>query len=69
MEEKELKLWIARDKNGELWAYTSVPRLDKGWGKYFQPTDGESFCIDEKLYPDITFENSPVEVYLKIEEK
>lgn len=72
-----MKLWIARDKDGSLSLYLCRPieiggkfyvsdglyRIDydtsyvKGW--YI---DG----IDRNLFPEVTFENSPQEVELKL---
>ncbi len=74
-----MKLWIARDKDGELSLFVCKPieiggnfyvhdgccRINydtsyvKGW--YI---DG----IDQNLFPEVTFENSPQEVELKLVE-
>ena len=72
-----MKLWIARDKNGSLSLYVCEPieingqfyvhdgysRIDydtsyvKGW--YI---DG----IDRNLFPEVTYENSPQQVEIKL---
>ena len=55
-------MWIVRDKNGYLGLFNSKPELYVDF--YY---NGEPFFyIDKTLFPEITFENSPVEVELKI---
>lgn len=58
-----LELWIARDKNNELYLYLLEPK--RGEGKFVVSTQsivGQFIEIDQKLFPDITFENSPQKV-------
>ena len=57
-----MKLWIARDKDGSLALYEKEPELVVGqiW------TGGCSIWISSKEYPEVTFENSPMEVELII---
>lgn len=52
-----MKLWIARDKNGNLYLYDEKPSLCED--RYF--TDNPSKChfIARTAFTDITFENSP----------
>lgn len=61
-----MKLWIARDKNGELWLYDTKPIKDE---IFF---DVETFAmrmeLKPTLFPEVTFENSPQEVELKLVE-
>lgn len=59
-----MKLWIARDKDGELWLYDTEPIKNE---IFF---DVEAFAVRVKLrptlFPEVTFENSPQEVELKL---
>ena len=59
--EREMSVWIARDKNGELCLYTSEPWRNGLCFDY----DGILLPIDEDMYPEITWENSPKEFKLK----
>ena len=62
-----MKLWIARDQGtrnieGALFLYVNKPTSNGGiWygGKIF-------YTIDNRLFPEVTFENSPQEVELVI---
>lgn len=61
-----MKLWIARDKNNSLGLYTVEPTLYDN--KYYDGTYGSQMIdLDENLFPEVTFENSPqqVELYIK----
>lgn len=61
-----MKLWAARDKNGDISVYREEPRLDK-LGDFFT---GKMFRFGMKLsndsFPEITFENSPQQVELTL---
>lgn len=54
-------VWVARDEDGSLWIYTGKPT--KAAGMFACPW-GEMFQIDESVYPEITYENSPIKVKL-----
>lgn len=62
-----MKFWIARDHTG-LWAFTEDP--EKRDDEFIAAT---IYCrvyqLDSELFPEITFENSPQEVELKLIEK
>lgn len=80
-----MKLWIARDKhipdgtfpylegfNGDLYLYGSKPYIKKK----NTPREGVWTCkreefieLDYRLFPEVTFENSPQEVELKLVKK
>lgn len=60
-----LSVWIARDKNGELYLYKSEPWRNGICFDY----DGILLPMDEDMYPEITWENSPKEFELKAVEK
>jgi hypothetical protein len=63
-----MKLWIARDYNGELYLYTKKPKFGSDADKGFFYGD-DWWEIDRNLFPEVTFENSPQEVELKLIEK
>lgn len=50
-------MWIARDKNNDLYAYSSRPTKEN---TFFE---GGSFLeLDSNEFPEITWEKSPVEI-------
>lgn len=60
-----MKLWIARDKNGLLTIYNEKPELYDGeyWdGDY----NTQVIDIPKEMFPEVTFENSPQEVGIKL---
>ena len=62
MESKEYKLLIVRDWDGMLFAYFNKPIRDtvqKEW-----KSDEVSLSIDDSLFPDLTWEDEPLEVIL-----
>lgn len=63
-------MWIARDKNGGLFAYANRP--DRICDSYFGVitnigTRGAEFYLDKDQYPEVTWENSPKELVVKEE--
>lgn len=59
-----MKLWIARDKDGSLILYDNTPEKRS---EYFLPYAGyDDMPLDDRLFPEVTFENSPQEVELKL---
>lgn len=68
-----MRLWIARDKDGTLFVYENRPIRDKKEGIFIvAPLEGEwdSTELDtlpfSKMFPSVTWENSPQEVELKL---
>ena len=67
-----MKLWIARDKNDELCLYRNKPELVKIEEyitvEFWQDSskDGYYCYLDSSEFPEVTFENSPQEVELKL---
>ena len=60
-----MKLWIARDQNGDLFLYPIKP--DRYVTEYYVFFNGDDWWnIDSDLFPEVTFENSPMEVELVI---
>lgn len=61
-----MKMWIARDMRGDLYLYTEKPEKIATYD-YF--TGDDWFELNTNAFPEITFENSPIEVELKLIEK
>ena len=67
-------LWIARDKDGGLYTFINKPWLQsvlKIWLDFPIYIDWKDECsyykqLDAKLYPEITFENSPQMIEIKL---
>ena len=62
-----MNMWISRDSNGDLHLHSTKPeKFEKGyfWTSFF--ADGEDYHLDYKLFPEITFENSPQQVEIKL---
>lgn len=59
-----MKLWIARDKDGYSQLYVEEPIKRNG---YFEcvPNTGW-FTISCRLFPEVTFENSPQQVEIQL---
>ena len=56
-------MWIARDKDGLLCLFEIKPflNINKDWD-----SDDNYIVIDEILFPEVTFENSPQLVEVKL---
>ena len=63
-----MELWIARDFDGILNLYVNKPSLDSNDNMYYTDSDMEDdyLNIDKNLFPEVTFENSPQQVELKL---
>lgn len=62
-----MKLWIARDRNGELWIYDHKPiKKDEIFQSNFELEECRAAEIPEWILPEVTFENSPQQVELKL---
>lgn len=70
--DRMMKFYIARDKDNRLYLYRDKPfkgdaificqcNNTKHWSEYFE--------LDESLFPEVTWENSPQEVELKLVKK
>lgn len=55
-------VWVARDEDGSLWIYTTKP--NKSASMFCCSAAGDMFQIDDSVYPEITYENSPIKVKL-----
>lgn len=62
-----MKLWIARDFNGDLNLYACKPVLDYYTGLYNDGDIGDQYLsINKNLFQEVTFENSPQMVEFKL---
>ena len=66
-----MELWIARDKDNALWLYNAKPIKNESLGIFMCVgfENGywcEEYALDENLLLELTFENSPQKVELKI---
>ena len=60
-----MKMWIARDESGYIYLYDSKPELVADWsGRIWKASD--FFELSPDSFPEVTFENSPMEVELKL---
>lgn len=59
-----MKLWIARDKVGNLRMYDKKPIKDTGW--FCATGDNLPILLYTDLFPDVVFENSPQEVEINL---
>ena len=66
-----MKLWIARDSNNALWFHNLKPRLEHNpiLNIYYWISRGNYYEVDQDLFPEVTYENSPMEVELVIKKK
>lgn len=67
-----VKFYVARDKSGRLYAYGHRPVLiDSDQPKVFvedeSKKDSWSMKIFDNFFPEVTFENSPLEVTVSYE--
>ena len=62
-----MKMWIARNSDNTLELFKIKPKsfYEEGIGKYWAGGDGLFLSADS--FPEVTFENSPMEVELSIE--
>ena len=58
-----MKFWVARDEDGILCLFEIKPflNINNDWD-----SDDNYFVIDENQFPEVTFENSPQQVELKL---
>lgn len=57
-------MWVARDKDGELYLYDAYPKKKS---EFFGCQFGySSMPLDGCLFPEVTWENSPVKAELNL---
>ena len=62
--ENKYKLWVARDKSGELFAYDSKPKLECYLGFWYSDLN----CIGSisvNFLPELKWKDEPIEVELR----
>lgn len=60
-----MRAWIARDRDG-LFIYTQPPAIDPIREDVYMIVSGTILPIDKNLFPEVTFENSPQTVEIKL---
>ena len=63
MNDNKVKVWLARDKNGELWLFPSIPfRDDDIWF-----CDNAMAKLDSSFFPSVKWEDDePTEAYITL---
>ena len=67
-----MKMWIARDECGRLYLHYSKPfkvQVTKNIKAYWNNEDENWMRLRDEVFPEVTFENSPMEVDLKLIQK
>lgn len=63
-------MWLARDKDGSICLYEQKPIKGDEYFMGGKVEDSDSFIVCESLnpsdFPEVTWENSPIEVELKL---
>ena len=60
-----MKMWICREKDNSLYCCESKPTIQEiFYESWMWMCDKGMMRIDEDLFPEVTFENSPMEVEL-----
>lgn len=60
-----MKLWIARDKDNSLYFYKEKPQLTYR-GNWINKNDTCFIKLPRTEFPEVTFENSPQQVEIKL---
>lgn len=60
-------MWVARDKDGQLWLFTNKPTQSTSAWHYDEGEDGygDMMELNPELYPNVRFSSDPLEVVLK----
>lgn len=66
-----MKLWIARDKSGNIALYKRKPHMRYDFFRrsclwYYDNSNGDYISLPDSYLPEVTFENSPQEVEIKL---
>ena len=62
-----MKVWLARDKDGKLYAYDKKPLRQELYGFFTAGVkDGKIIEVFSELYKEVTWLNSPILVEHKI---
>ena len=63
-----MKLWIARDRDNSLWLFEEKPFLKCGVWRVDPNCNIGLYEVDKYFLPEVTFDNSPQQVELKLVE-
>lgn len=61
-----MKFWIARDEGGFIGLYEKEPSLYKTYNSIYEWEGNYIAPLPASFFPEVTFENSPQEVELKL---
>lgn len=61
-----MELYIARDRYGGLYLYNDEPIKDDNFGVFQANSNYDEIEINPELHPEVTWENSPQQVELKL---
>lgn len=62
-----MKFWVARDLDGTLVLSNRQPYLpNKCYDFFYFGDDASLYYLDRNMFPEVTFENSPKEVEIKL---
>ena len=60
--ENKVKIWIARDKRGSIFAFSERPKKYKGYWTF-----APSMRLDKSIFPSVKWEdNEPTEAYITL---
>ena len=66
-------MWIAREENGELLLFAEKPIHNFHTKSYMNQSGWCDGCyigeLESDIFPEVTFENSPIEVELKLKNR
>ena len=62
-----MKMQICRDMDNTLWMSEGEPYLDEEKGEW-NFRSGNYMVLSQEKFPSVTFENSPMEVELKLKD-
>ena len=62
-----MKMWICRDKDNTLWLSEGEPYLDEEKGEW-NFRSGNYMLLSKEKFPEVAFENSPMEVELRMKQ-
>lgn len=55
------KVWVARDHDGELFAYQRRPFYVEGWGGIWMAPLGEIYKVKNLLFDHLKYDDDPIE--------
>lgn len=61
-----MELYIARDRCGGLYLYNDEPIKANNFGVFQADNNYDEIEINPELFPEVTYENSPQQVELKL---